>query len=115
MPTIEETTQNGSNAPSAKITQVQVRFVAEQEAEQHQLEEDAEHILQVVEAAGVVLGPVIACNFADGAIELDFTVESRSSSEVHQRVALIMSIIEQEIPIAREFSSQTASAPLVCA
>jgi hypothetical protein len=94
-----------------------MRWAAGADADRAGIEDDADRVLQAIEehAAGVVVGPVVACDFSDGAIELDFTVESGSNSEVHQRVGLVASIVEREIPIVQELSSQTAADSAICA
>jgi hypothetical protein len=116
MATLENTPLADGRDTRSREAQVQVTLSIEEGAKYTEpiLEEMAYKVLAAVEehAHGVVLGPAVAWNIEHGEIDLDFIVSVLSDSEVHQRIGLVMSILERELPIARESASRTATAPL---
>lgn len=119
MATPEDTpTPNGNDlpAPEPGEAQVRVRFTSAAEVidelpDEDRLEEDAVAILEAVEqhASDLVLGPVVAWNTDRCEIELEFTVPPVTGSELHRRIALVMQVVEREIPVAREVASETSA------
>lgn len=82
------------------------------------LEDYAFAILEPVErdAAGIALSAVVACDFAAGAIELEFDVAAATGSEIHRLIGQVLDVIESAVPLARESASKTAIQSLaVCA
>jgi hypothetical protein len=115
MTTAEHPTLDDPRAPSiAREVQVRARFQA-MEADsgdavpRAQLEDLAVKVVEAVEvhAATVALGPVVACDFSTGEVELEFTVEALRPSEVHQRISVVLSVIERYTPMAIERVSET--------
>lgn len=113
--TLEAVRQNGEGHEAVE-SQVRIRLCATGDANRETLESGAFAVLEAVEkfAAAIALGPVVACDFEASEIELEFTVEGQGS-QLHACIGEVLSVIERELPIARERSSETASAELACA
>lgn len=107
-------TSHDAPEPRVREAHVQLTLVIHAEITDEDLEALAYDGLEAVNthAAGVVLGPVVAWNTERREIDFDFTVAALSESEVHQRIGLVLSILERELPITRETSSRTATAPV---
>src|SRR5688572_31002872 len=118
MTTAEHPTLHDPRTPSiAREVQVRARLQAldvdsGQQISRNRLEDLAVDVVEAVEAhaATVALGPVVACDFSSGEIELEFTVEAMRPSEVHQRISVILSVIERYTPMAIERVSETEPA-----
>jgi hypothetical protein len=79
------------------------------ECSRDQLERFAALVQEAVDehASGIALGAVIGGVFDPPAIEVGFTVEARSQTEVHHRVALVVGAIEPALPFSFETESAT--------
>lgn len=58
-------------------------------------------------ATGIALGAAVRCAYEPMTVEILFTVEARSMSEVHHRVALVVAAIEPALPFI--FQTETAT------
>jgi hypothetical protein len=69
-------------------------------------------VLTVIEtkAAALALGPVVGGNLERREVELTFTLEVSSSAEIHQKVGLVMTALEHELPVLIETGSRMAPA-----
>lgn len=92
---------NGHGASKPRDAHVQITMAAQGPIDEASLEDSAMRALAAIEehATGVALGPVVAWNVERGDIDLDFTVEAATTSEVHQRVGIVMAIIERTLPV----------------
>jgi hypothetical protein len=63
------------------------------------LEEDADRVLDVLadEFDGVAIGPVVGCDLELSLIDVRFSVEAETSSEVHRRISEIVDRIDGSI------------------
>jgi len=88
-------------------------LVAAPELSSDALERLAIDVLEAVERnSSEALGAAVACDFAAGAVDLQFSLEVKSASEVHHRVGLLLSAIERDTNVIIEFTSETAPLPL---
>ncbi len=78
---------------------------------QEQLEEYAVLVQEAVDehANGIALGAVVGGVFDPPTIEVRFTVEASSQTEVHHRVALVVGVIEPALPFS--FETEAATGP----
>lgn len=76
-----------------------------------QLEEYAALVQEAVDehANGIALGAVVSGVFDPPTIEIRFTVEAHSQTEVHHRVALVVGAIEPALPFS--FETEAATGP----
>jgi hypothetical protein len=63
------------------------------------LEDDADRVLDVLadEFEGVAIGPVVGCDLERSVIDVRFSVEAETSSEVHRRISEIVGRIDESI------------------
>jgi hypothetical protein len=87
-----------------------VNLRAVESVDRDELEDRAFEVLDAVEqhAGGIADGAGVAANFPRHEIELVFTVFAAKPSEVHQRVADVMAIVEQHTPITMAGSATAA-------
>lgn len=90
---------------------VVLRMAARGQVSEEQLEQHALDAVEALEkrAAGTALGPVVAWNVEKSLIELDLTVEASTNAEVHEKIAQVMAVIEEEVPVAREQAAETSA------
>lgn len=106
--------ENSTRDPETPATETQVCItLAADGLSREELERGAFTALDAVEtgAAHIALGPVVACDFDEGHIELEFTLEGVHGSAIHQRIGEVLAEIEKVLPLAIERRSQTAAAP----
>lgn len=79
------------------------------ECSREQLEDYAALAQEAVDehASGIALGAVVSGVFDPPTVEILFTVEARSQTEVHHRVALVVGAIEPVLPFSFETESTT--------
>lgn len=112
-------TQPPTNGPTGRASleaHVVLRLEASDPCSEEELEQAAGQALEAVEqrVANVALGPVVSWNIQTCVIEIDFTVEANANAEVHEKIALVVAVIEESLPIVREQAAET-SAELVYA
>jgi hypothetical protein len=83
------------------------------ECSREQLEEFAALVQEAVDehAGGIALGAVVSGGFEPATIEIMFTVEARSQTEVHHRVALVVGAIEPVLPFSFGIEAATKRTP----
>ena len=77
--------------------------------EPEELEEGAERTLSVLlgGAKDTALGPVVGCDFEQGQIEAEFTVEATSAEDLHRRLGHVVRVLEEQGPF--RYHDSTAS------
>lgn len=119
MATIEKHERN-----EAAMTAYDVALTLEIHAElaSGAVEELAEQLLEALErdAADVALGPAVGGRLSPPVIEVEFDVEASGPSDLQQKVAAVVRLVETalaETPVELAQASQTRSADrdLVCA
>lgn len=60
------------------------------------LEQDVLRVMDALEgnAGDLAIGPSVACNFETSSIDVRYSVEADTSTEIHQRIAMISEIVE---------------------
>lgn len=93
-------------------TDVLLTLVSDEQVGRDRLDAASDLVLEIVgsEAAhGVALGPVVSCDFAREAIELDFTVKAATPTEVYQRIGVVVAALEGRLPFAVSVETATAA------
>jgi hypothetical protein len=69
-------------------------------------------VLTTIENKGAafILGPAVAGDYSRKEIDVDFSTEVSSSAEAHQKIGLLMTMLENELPIIVENGSRTSPA-----
>ena len=87
-----------SERPPVASFQVVANLCAVDGATNAELEAAADRALEILteRAAGTALGPVVGCNFEAGSVEIEFTVEASSPTELHRKIGEAFRRLEEE-------------------
>lgn len=90
-----------SQEPATTKTQFQVVLdLGTEPNDDDQLAVVAEQVLDalIAEAAGLALGPVVGVDLDQRVVQVEMTVEAASTSEVHQKLGLVLGALERGTP-----------------
>jgi hypothetical protein len=108
MATIEEI----RSTPATREVDVHVCLGIEGAISPADFDELMVRVLNAIEgkAAGIALGPAVAGNTERKEIDLDFSIEVVGNAEIHQKVGLVMTVLEHELPLVVETGSRMSPA-----
>lgn len=101
MATTEDTRANGATAGAREFRVLMRMLLVAGATSEEELEQLSIDVLEAIEAdpATQPLGIATACEFNPAAIIIDFDVEAESLSEVHGQIGLVITAVEQRMPI----------------